>query len=167
MKEAIAIKEHILALEKKNALEEWKSKKVTFRDESKKKTPKNPFDLEGLQKVLKTMSNEMVDIKKQVVETSSRKAYKPYKRNPSFDPKPPSTISNVEWDVEEEEISIVEEQTDDEEVAKFQGMWDFILPNEEAQEALPVTSRSRSTVDLPQTNPKLKTSTPATKDKKR
>ena len=64
MKESIAIEKIILDLDKKYALEERKSKKVTFRDESKKKSPKDPFDLEGLQKVLKTMSNEMVDIKK-------------------------------------------------------------------------------------------------------
>ena len=31
----------------------------------------------------------------------------------------------------EDEVSTNEEQTDDEEVAKLQGMWDFILPNEE------------------------------------
>jgi hypothetical protein len=49
---------------------ERKPKKSTFKDESKKKAPKDPFDLEGLQKVLKTMSNEMVEIKKQVVESS-------------------------------------------------------------------------------------------------
>lgn len=64
MKEAIAIEKRILAVDKKSALQELKSKKVTFRDESKKKLPKDPFDLEGLQKVLKTMSNEIVDIKK-------------------------------------------------------------------------------------------------------
>lgn len=33
-------------------------------------------------------------------------------------------------------------------------MWDFILPNEEAQEALPIATRIRSPVDFPQTNPK-------------
>lgn len=96
MKEAIAVEKHILALEKKNVLEERKSKKVTFKDKSKKKSPKYHFNIEGMQKVLKTMSNEMVDIKKQVVETSSRKDFRPYKRNPSSDPKPPNTISNDE-----------------------------------------------------------------------
>lgn len=62
MKEAIVVEKHILALEKKYTLEELKSKKVTSRDKSKKKSPKDPFDLEGLQKVLKTMSSEMVYI---------------------------------------------------------------------------------------------------------
>lgn len=64
MKEAIAVEKHILVVDKKKSLEEQKYKKVAFRDESKKKPPKYPFDLEGLQKLLKTMSNEMVDIKK-------------------------------------------------------------------------------------------------------
>lgn len=63
MKEAIAVEKHTLAVEKKNTLEEREYKKVTFRDDSRKMPPKDPFDLEGLQKVLKTMSNEMVDIK--------------------------------------------------------------------------------------------------------
>jgi len=72
MKEAIVVEKRTLAIEKKNASEERKSKKVTFRDESKKKVTKDPYDMEGLQKVLKTMSNEMVEIKKQVVESSSK-----------------------------------------------------------------------------------------------
>lgn len=48
MKEEITVEKRILDVDKKNALEERKSKKVTFRDESKKKPPKDPFDLEGL-----------------------------------------------------------------------------------------------------------------------
>ena len=103
---------------------------MNFRDESKKKPPKYPFDLEGLQKVLKTMSNEMVDIKKQVAETSSKKYFRPFKRNSPANPKPPNVILHVESDGEEDEVSTNEEQTDDEEVAELQGMWDFIHPNE-------------------------------------
>jgi len=57
MKEAIVVQKCILAVKNKNALEEIKYKKVTFRDDSRKKPPKDPFDLKGLQKVLKTMSN--------------------------------------------------------------------------------------------------------------
>jgi len=83
MTKAIDVENFILALDKKNALEERKSKKVTFRGEYKKEAPKDPFDLEGLQKVLQTMSNEMVNIKKQVAETSSRKSYNPHKGDPS------------------------------------------------------------------------------------
>jgi len=82
MKEAIVVEKPILALVKKNALEETKSKMVTFKDELKEKTPKDPFDLEDLQKVLR-----------------------PFKRNPIFDPKPPNTISNAKLDLEEEEVS--------------------------------------------------------------
>jgi len=105
------------------------------------------------------MSNEMVEIKKKVAETSSRKDFRPYKRNPSSDPKPPNTISNDELDVEKEEVSRAEEQTDDEETVEVQGKWDFILPmsdNEESEEALPITTRSKSTIDFPQTNQKHK-----------
>jgi len=57
-----------------------------------------------------------------------------------------------------------EEQTDDEEVEELQGMWDFILPNEETQEALPVATRNKN-LDLPQTNPKQKASMPPPRDK--
>lgn len=64
MKESIDVAKEILSLEKKTAQEERKSKKATFKEEPKKKTPKYPFDLEGLQNVLKSMSNDMVDIKK-------------------------------------------------------------------------------------------------------
>lgn len=63
MKESIAVGKRILALEKKISLEERKTKKATFKEEPKKKSPRDPSDLEGLQKVLKSMSNDMVDIK--------------------------------------------------------------------------------------------------------
>lgn len=62
MKEAIVVEKIILTVEKNKTLEERKSKKLTFTDDSRK----DPFDLDGLQKVLMTMSSEMVDIKKQV-----------------------------------------------------------------------------------------------------
>lgn len=91
------------------------------------------------QKVLKTMSNEMVDIKKQVAETSSKKPYKPYRRNPTIGSKPPNTITSLESEEEEEEIA-TKEPTDKEEVVEVQGMWDFILPDEEDQKAFPVST---------------------------
>jgi len=50
IEEAIAIEKRILAVERKNVLEEQKSKKVTFRDDSKKKPPTDPFDLEVYRK---------------------------------------------------------------------------------------------------------------------
>ena len=133
MKEAIAVEKRIISLEKKNAIEERKSKKVTFKEDPKKKKSKDPFDLEGLQIFLKTMSNEMVDIKKQVVETSSKNSFKPFRRNPSTNSKPPNAITNAESEEEEEETA-TEETNDEEEVVEVQGMWDFILPDEEAQE---------------------------------
>ena len=86
------------------------------------------------------MSNEMVDIKKQVAETSSKKSFKPFRRNHSTNPKPPNAITNVESEEEEEEEAATEETTDEEEVIEVQGMWDFILLDEEDQEASPVST---------------------------
>jgi len=163
--EAIAVEKRVIALEKRSAIEERKSKKVTFKEDPKKKQTKDPFDLEGLQKVLKTMSNEMIDIKKQVAETSSKKPYRAFKRGPSMDVKPPNAISNVESEEEEEEESTTEGQTDDEEVVELQGMWDFIFPQEEDQEAFPVSTRSKNQLDPPQTTPKQKGASPTVKEK--
>ena len=103
MKEALFCEKRIFGLEKKTDLEDRKAKKITFKDNSKKKTPKEPFDLEGLQKVLKTMSNEMVEIKKQVAESSSKKYFRTLKRNQSSNSQPINTISNVESTHEEDE----------------------------------------------------------------
>ena len=71
MKESLSVDKHITALEKKNSQEDRNSNKVSFKDDSKKKAPKYPFDVEGLQKSLKTITNEMVDIKKQVAENAT------------------------------------------------------------------------------------------------
>ena len=79
-----------------------------------------------------------------------------------MDSRPPNAITSVES--EEEEIS-TEGQTDDEEVVELQGMWDFILPQEEDQELFPVNTRSRNQLDPPQTTPKPKSASSATKDK--
>jgi len=62
---------------------------------------------------------------------SRNKSFRPYKINSSVDPKPPNAISNAESDGEEDEVSTNEEQIDDEEAVELQGMWDFIIPNEE------------------------------------
>jgi len=44
-------------------------------------------------------------------------------------------------------------------------MWDFIIPNEETQEALPITTRSKNPVELIETNSKKKASMPPPRDK--
>ena len=111
-----------------------------------------------------TMSNEMVDIKKQVAENSSKRSYRPFERNPSTNSKPPNTISNVELEEEEEE-NATEEHTDEEEVVELKGMWDFILPNEEDQEVFPISTCSRNQLDPPQPTPKPKSASLMTKDK--
>ena len=79
--------------------------------------------------------------------------------------KPPNSIPNVESKEEEEEENTTEGQTDDEEVVELQGMWDFILPQEEDQEAFPVSTRSKNQLVPPQTTPKQKGASPATNDK--
>ena len=63
------------------------------------KVSKDPFDLEGLQKVLKTMSNDMIEIKKQVTETSTpKKSFHPFKINHSSTSQSPNVISNAKSD---------------------------------------------------------------------
>ena len=82
-----------------------------------------------------------------------------------MDTKPPNAISNVESEEEEEEERTIEGQIDDEEVVELQGMWDFILPQEEDQEAFPVSTRSKNQLDPPQTTPKQKGASPTVKEK--
>ena len=55
MKESLSVEKHITALEKNNSQEDRKSNKVYFKYDSKKKAPIDPFDVEGLQKNLKTI----------------------------------------------------------------------------------------------------------------
>ena len=119
MKEALAVEKRINALEKKATIEDRKAKKVSFKDVSTKKTPKEPYDMEGLQKVLKTMSNEIVEIKKQVAETSTKRPFRNYKKNES---KPPNVISNADSDLEEGEEETVTPTDEEEEVVECHGM---------------------------------------------
>jgi len=80
------------------------------------------------------------------------------------DSKPPNAITSAKSEEEEEEIA-TEEHTDEEEVVELQGMWDFILPDEEDQEASPVSTHSRNQLDPPQPTPKPKSTSLMTKDK--
>lgn len=77
-------------------MKDKKSKKVAFSQESKKKTPKDPSDLKGLQKILKTMSNDMIEIKK----------HHPYNRSPAQPSQPPNVISSAEPDQDVEDASV-------------------------------------------------------------
>lgn len=149
-------------MEKGSQIDERKTKKVTFKDDSKKKASKDPFDLEGLHKVLKTMSNEMVEIKKQVAESSApKKPFRSFKTNPSSTSQAPNTISNVEPDQEAEEDSPNEEEVETEEEIEVNGMWDFILLTEEEAQAMLVTTRSKNYPNMSITNHKQKFATPA------
>ena len=125
--------------------------------------------MEGLQKVLKTMSNEMVEIKKKVAETSTKRPFRNFKINQAK-LKPPNAISNAESeDDEEEENPLISDEKDErEEEVELNGMWEFILPNSDSdmeQEAMPVSTRRKSTLEPVQSIPKKKTTTPSTKDK--
>lgn len=166
MKEALDVEKRINSLEKKAALEDRKAKKVSFKEDSKKKSPKDPYDMEGLQKVLKTLSNEMIDIKKQVAETSSKRPFRTYKKTKT---KPPNVISNADSDQEEEEEEATPLSDDEEEVAECHGMWDFILPGldtDNEEEAFPVTTRSKGTPEPAQvTSKKRSAGATTTKEK--
>lgn len=120
---------------------------MPFKDELKKKTPKDPFDPKGLKKVLKNMSNEIVEIIKQVVESSSNKPCRPFKRNQPTNPQPSNTISNAENDDEDEdEASFSADKFQDEQNVELNRMWDFILPifdSENEHEALPISTKSK------------------------
>ena len=103
----------------------------------------------------------MVEIKKQVAETSTKKPFQNFKRN-QVQTKPPNSISNAESEEEEEEDTspVSDEEEENEEIVELHGMWDFILPNSDSeveQEAMPVSTRSKSTAEPIQTAPKRKT----------
>ena len=138
---------------------------MKFSQDSKKKISKYPFDLEGLKKVLKNMSNDMTDIKKQVVENSAaKKSFRPFKKNPSSASQPPNEISNAESDQDTEDPSPSENELKSEEEVELNGLWDFILPIEEENEAMFVSTRSKPCLDPIVSTPKKKKSVP-TKEK--
>ena len=159
MKEALSVERIFVALENKTKVEHKKSKKVTFKDESKKKSPKDPFDLEGLQKVLKTISNDMVEIKKQVAETSSKKPFRSFRKNQWSISRPPNVISNIESDQEEEEeeTTVYADESQEEEVIELHGLCDFVLSScdeESETEAMQFSTRSKNYVEPTQTTQK-------------
>ena len=82
------------------------------------------------------MKNDMEDIKKQVAKNSSSKnTFRNFKKVQSSNSEPWNSISNVESDQEQEEEQTEEEEDDEEEEVELNGMWDFILSNEEQLEA--------------------------------
>jgi len=127
--------------------------------------------MEGLQKVLKTISNEMVEIKKQVDESSSKRPFRNFKRNQPENSQRPNIISNAESDLdndEEEDTVLSAEEIEEEDIAECHEMWDFILPNsdnESEQESLPVNTRSKGIIEPNQSNQKRKNSNTITKEK--
>lgn len=169
MKEALDVEKCVIALQKEAAREDIKSKNVSFKDDSKKKMAKDPYDMQGLQKVLKTMSNEMVEFKKQVDETSTKRPFRKFKKPKS---KPPNAISNADLDPqeeeEEEETVLSSKEPKEEEAVECHGMWDFIFPNsdtENEQEAFPIITRSKGTPDPIQITQKKRNAGTTTKEK--
>lgn len=49
---------------------------------------------------------------------------------------------------------MTDEETEEEEVVELNGMWDFILSNEEEQEALLASKRRKGPADTTQSNQK-------------
>ena len=122
--------------------------------------------MEGLQKVLKTLSNEMVEIKKQVAETSNKRPFRTFKKTET---KPPNVISNADSEQDEEEEETTFQTDDEEEVVECHGMWDFILPNsdtENEEEAFPVTTRSKLASEPAQATTKKRSAGAATPKEK-
>ena len=111
------------------------------------------------------MKNEMEDIKKQVAENaSSKNTFRNFKKGQSSNTQPPNIISNAKSDQDTEEEQTEEEEDDEEEKVELNGMWDFILPNEEQHEALPMSTRSKNATEATQPNQQQNISTPV-KDK--
>lgn len=107
------------------------------------------------------MSNEMVEIKKQVAESSSpKKPFHSFKINPSSTYQPQNTISNDESDPKIEEDSLTKEEAKTEEEVELNGMWDFIIPTEEEAQRMLVTTRSKNSLAMSTKIQKQKTTTP-------
>ena len=111
----------------------------------------------------------MAEIKKQVAESSSKKPFRPFRRNQPTNPQPLNTISNDEIDDEDEdEATFSPDEFQDKQIVELNGMWDFILPmsdSENEHEGLPVSTRSKGPYDPTQSIKKKKPSTPLAKDK--
>ena len=80
-----------------------------------------------------------------------KKPFRTYKRNQPPNPQPPNTISNADTDDEDEkETTFSADESQDEQIAELNGMWDFILPifdSENEYEALPFSTRSKGPID--------------------
>ena len=101
-----------------------------------------------------------------MAETSNKRTFRNYKKTES---KPPNVITNADSEQEEEEEETTSRTDDEEEVAECHGMWDFILPNSDTdneEEALPVTTRSKSTSEPIQATSKKRSAGAATTKEK-
>jgi hypothetical protein len=139
MQEALDVEKEISSIASKSPSEDSRSsittKKTIIKDERK---DKDVFDMENLQKVMKTLANEIVDVKGKLVEVSN-KPFRPFfKRNPQI---PPGGQTSEGVNVDEEEGE------DNEEVKDTNVFWDIngIFYEDDTKESLAAQTRSKST----------------------
>jgi hypothetical protein len=130
MHEALDVEKEISSIASKSPSEDSRSsittKKEIIKDERK---DKDVFDMENLQKVMKTLENEIVDVKGKLVEVSN-KPFRPFfKKNPQI-PHGGQTSEGVNANEEEGE--------DNEEVKDTNVFWDIngIFDEDERKESL-------------------------------
>lgn len=127
MKEVISIEKHIFSLEKKIVSDERRVVKKEKKD-LRKKHSKYAFDVEVLKKIINSMTIEIVELKRQVAESSSRKGYRPMKRNStaqSFSP-PPISIVESNDDEEAKDKMMPTEEEDEEKINEVNTLRDFL-----------------------------------------
>jgi hypothetical protein len=130
MQEALDVEKEIYSIASKSPSEDSRSsqttKKVIIKEENK---DKDAFDMDSLQKVMKTLENEIVDVKGKLVEVSN-KPFKPFfKKNPQI---PPGGQTSEGVNVDEEEGE------DNEEVQDTNLFWDIngIFYEDDTEESL-------------------------------
>jgi hypothetical protein len=82
------------------------TQKIIIKEEKK---DKDAFDMDSLQKVMKTLENEIVDVKGKIVEVSNKSFKLFFKKNPHI---PPNGKTSEGFNVEEEEGEDNEEVQD-------------------------------------------------------
>jgi hypothetical protein len=125
-----------------------KTKKVIIKEEKK---DKDAFDMDSLQKVMKTLANEIVDVKGKLDEVSS-KPFRPFfKKNPQI---PPGGQTSEGVNVDEEEGE------DEEEVQDTNLFWDIngIFDEDDTEESLATQTQSKIIPSTSRSSPPTNTS---------
>ena len=79
-------------------------------------------------------------------------SFRNFKKKQTSNSQPPNIISNIESNQEEEYEKTEEEEDDEEQEVELNGMWDFILSNEEQLEALSVSKCNKNIIEATQPN---------------